>query len=444
MLSMSGFFTDLYSGIRQPEVIMNVGPTPSASGLPGAFNAQTDSRINYGSTLLGDVQPYSYGQPTRLADQTAYMAIPHKVPKIIPELRLPEARATDNTFNLSHSVDDGDVAFSLRVNRAASSLERMHTFEKMELSHTVDPQINLPTVNYLLAGIQRYWNKPERVKWQQFMIDVNFLGASTSAKRDFTICDAIRFVTNVTRPFGIVIGSEKQGGTHEGSYAPVTFPVNFITTLAVCGRVENLVHMWREYNMSAGDDLIFHLEWLPICSADGSMDYILNHWRKNIIRQRFDWDPDGRNCAWQLVPAIYSTHAPQNTREGYDYREHGYWHICRTQVMRQAEITQKLEQHTKIQRCYHDDSRFMRGGLIEVTFEPNFVRHKKLIPSKISMVSKVPLAAPPPSTSQPSKGDQDSSPPNEPGSDDKKKQEEKKKKKRSGLMSIMAPSQVTV
>jgi hypothetical protein len=432
MKIMSGIFTDLYNGIRRPEVIMNSGPTPSPSGLPGAFNAQTDARINYGSTLLGDVQPYAYGQPTRLADQTAFMAIPHKVPKIIPELRLPEARATDNTFSLSHSVDDGDVAFSLRVNRAASSLERMHTFDKMEMSHTVDPQINLATVNYLLAGIQRYWNKAERVKWQQFMIDVNFLGSATSAKRDFTICDAIRFVTDVARPFGIVIGSEKQGGTHEGSLAPVTFPVNFITTLAVCGRVENLVHMWREYNISAGDDLIFHLEYLPICSTDGSMDYVLNHWRKNIIKQRFDWDPEGRNYGWQLVPAVYSSYTPSQLNEGYDYRDHGYWHICRTQVMRQAEITQKLEAHTKIQRCYHDDSRFMRGGLIEVTFEPHFVRYKTLGPKKIKVVSRVPLPAPPAGaattiqkSSMPAASMEET--------DDKKTEEKRKKKRATGM-----------
>lgn len=438
---MSGIFTDLYNGIRRPEVIMNSGPLPSPSGLPGAFNAHTDARINYGSALLGDVQPYAYGQPTHLADQTAFMAIPHKVPKIIPELRLPEARATDNTFSLSHSVDDGDVAFSLRVNRAASSLERMHTFEKMEMSHTVDPQINLATVNYLMAGIQRYWNKPERVKWQQFMIDVNFLGSATSAKRDFTICDAIRFVTEVARPFGIVIGSEKQGGTHEGSLAPVTFPVNFITTLAVCGRVENLVHMWREYNISAGDDLIFHLEYLPICAADGSMDYILNHWRKNIIKQRFDWDPEGRNFAWQLVPAVYSAYTPSQMREGYDYRDHGYWHICRTQVMRQAEITQKLEQHTKVQRCYHDDSRFMRGGLIEVTFEPHFVRNRPLIQKRITAVSRVPLPALP--LDKTTAAAKSSEPAASIEETDEKKIEEKRKKKRATGMTRLPQVETT-
>ena len=67
-------------------------------------------RSNYNSTILGDVGPYAYGEPKRLADQTAFMAVPHKIPKIVPELRLPEAQNTDNTFLLSHGVDDGDVA----------------------------------------------------------------------------------------------------------------------------------------------------------------------------------------------------------------------------------------------------------------------------------------------------------------------------------------------
>ena len=375
---MSGLFSDLHNGIRTPDVIMNQGPTPSESSLPSGFNATTDAQINYGSTLLGDIRPYSFGEPSRLADQTAYMAVPHKIQKIVPELRLPEARNTDNTFLLSHGVDDGDVAFALRVNRSASTIDRMHTFERMDLSHVVDPFVNMPTVNYLLAGIQRYWNQPERIKWQQFMVDTDFTTSATSAKTEFSIRDALRFITDVARPFGIAHGSEKQGGTHEGSLGPVTFPVNFITTLAVSGRTENLVNMWRDENMSAGDDLVFHLAWLPYSSTDGQLEFVLNHWRKGLISQRFEWDPKGRNAGWQLVPAVYSIHPPREFHEGYDWREHGYWHVARTQVMRASEITHKLEQHTKVQKCYHDDSRFMRGALLEITFEPAFVRLRKM------------------------------------------------------------------
>ena len=369
---MANLFSDLHSGIRMPDVTMNQGPTPSESSIPGGFG--TDSQINYGSTLLGDIKPYSYGEPNRLADQTAYMALPHRIQKIIPELRLPEARNTDNTFLLSHGVDDGDIAFTLRVNRSASTIDRMHTFERMELSHIVDPFVNLATVNYLLAGMQRYWNEPNRIKWQQFMVDTDFIGSATAAKADFKVADAIKFITDVARPFGIVTGSEKQGGTHEGSLAPVTFPVNFITTLIVGGRTEHLVNMWRDSNMSAGDDLVFHLAWLPYATTDGQHEYVLNHWRKGMVRQRFEYDPKGRNCGWQLVPAIHTMHPPRSTPEGYDWREDGYWHVARTQVMRASEVTQKLEQQGKVQQCHHDDSRFMRGALLEITFEPVFVR----------------------------------------------------------------------
>ena len=57
---MSGLFSDLYGNIRTPEVVMNQGPLPSGF-LPANFT--TDAQINYGSTLLGDVKPYAYGEP---------------------------------------------------------------------------------------------------------------------------------------------------------------------------------------------------------------------------------------------------------------------------------------------------------------------------------------------------------------------------------------------
>jgi len=67
--------------------------------------------------------------------------------------------------------------------------------------------------------------------------------------------------------------------------------------------------------------------------------------------------------------------------------------------MRAAEITHKLEQTSKVQLCYHDDSRFMRGGLLEVTFEPVFVRHRRLSAQRLTsarvVTARPPLEAPP-------------------------------------------------
>ena len=105
--------------------------------------------------------------------------------------------------------------------------------------------------------------------------------------------------------------------------------------------------------------------------------------------------------------------------ENYDWRQHGYWHIARTQVMRAAEITQKLGNH--VQSCYCDDSRFTRGGLIEVTFEPTFVRYKKLLPRRLTAIV-VPPPSRNPGPAPPADGGQGPAPPaGGPQPDQKKK-----------------------
>lgn len=371
---MGDLFGDLRTNIRKPDVVMNMGPLPSAGGLPNGFNGTTDARINYNSTLLGDISPYEYGPPKRLANQTAYVNVPHKIQKIIPNLRLPEAREGMQTLRLSHAVDDGDVAFSLRVKRTASTIENMHTFERLELSSVVDPFVNMTTVNYLLAGIQRNWNRPEQLKWQQFIVDTDFMPSMAQARSGFTVRHALHFIQEVARPFGVAHGSENQGGQHEGSNGPVVYPVNFITSLAVGGQVQNLVNAWRDFDISAGDDLILRLAYRPIAKPDNSLEYVLNHWRKGVVRQRFDFEEGGINHAWQIIPDIFNQYPPEEIRERYDWRQHGYWHVARTQIMKARENTSKLEKTQRVQPCYYDDSRLVRGSLLDVNFEPVFVR----------------------------------------------------------------------
>ncbi len=381
---MPDIFSNLQTGIRKPDVIMNSGPLPGTNSLPNGFNGTTDAKINYGSALLGDISPYEYGPPNRLANQTAYMNVPHKVQKLVPLLRLPEARIGTQTFSLSHAVDDGDISFSLRVARNAGTIEGMHTFERLGVSNMVDPCINLTTVNYLLAGVQRNWNRPDQIKWHQFIVDTDFMPPSIQAHGAFTVRNALHFIQEIARPFGVAHGSEKQGGQHEGSHHPVVFPVNFMTSLAVSGKIDNLINYWRDFDVSAGDDLILHLAWRPISKPDNSLEYVLNHWHKGIVRQRFEFEhapvngTDPVNFGWQLVPAVYNTYAPEQTVEDFDWRQHGYWHICRTQIMKGRENTSKLERTQKVQPCYYDDSRFLRGSLLEVNFEPVFIRMRRL------------------------------------------------------------------
>ena len=111
---MSNLFAGVY-GAKFPEVVMNSGPLPPEGGLPAPLHDTPDSRINYGSTLLGDLQPYAYGEAGYMSSQSQNNQ-PHRIQKIIPELHLPEPNGLD-TFKLSHAVDDSDIAFSLRLDR---------------------------------------------------------------------------------------------------------------------------------------------------------------------------------------------------------------------------------------------------------------------------------------------------------------------------------------
>ena len=68
---------------------MNSGPLPPTGGLPAPLHDTADARINYNSTLLGDLNPYAYGEPGYLSSQVSYVNQPHRIQKIIPPLRLP-------------------------------------------------------------------------------------------------------------------------------------------------------------------------------------------------------------------------------------------------------------------------------------------------------------------------------------------------------------------
>ena len=80
-------------------------------GLPKPLHDTPDARINYNSSLLGDLEPYAYGEPQYLSSQTSYLNIPSKVQKIVPLLYLPDLDKVDS-FRLNHPIDDGDIVFA--------------------------------------------------------------------------------------------------------------------------------------------------------------------------------------------------------------------------------------------------------------------------------------------------------------------------------------------
>ena len=338
---MGDFFGGLYGGgggggIRKPEVVMNDGPLPPLSTLggsyPAGFNGTPDGKIDYASSLLGNVNPYAYGEADRLSTQTAYLNIPHRVQRIVPTLRLPEAQPWESGgsfFRLSHQVDDGDIAFVIRAMFSPYELvEEKKKYNRQGILYAVDPVVNMATVNYMLHGLQRFGFDKKHVSWhtlwQALGIDHHFsnrffgrtlsaalqdcendlakLQASSekdkniSQKKLIMMCIIRRLrkelvehlIKDVIRPFGVPTGSERQGGQHQGSNSAITWPVDFVTTLTIDGLVINLINFWRHEDVNSGDDLMLYIE------ERSYTEYVLSHHPKNVRKQVFPslrkWD----------------------------------------------------------------------------------------------------------------------------------------------------------
>ena len=376
---MSDFFGGL-SGVRFPDVVMNQVPLPGTGGLPAPLHDTADGRINYGSSLLGNIEPYAYGEPGYLSSQNAYLNIPHRIQKIVTPLFLPAPDGTEN-FRLDHAVDDGDVVFTLRLDRNSEICSGLSS--KMGalggLGTAIDPMINLCTLNYILAGLQICTQIPSmRRKWDSLMHHLDsarFDGKSTQTY-DFA---SIQFlIRHLIRPFGVAHGSEKQGGQHEGSMSPATWPVNFVTTLTLDGKEANVVNIWHKHNIEAGSDLVLRLKPMPLPGK-----YTLNHWAKNLAEKSFSENTLGElrrlghagTHVWQLVPDIFSLDmedaavqgrgVPTNFQKAdYCWQQEGYWHIARSQI--------KSQEFGHSEYYYNDLANNLRGAHMDVTFQPTF------------------------------------------------------------------------
>ena len=393
--AMSNFFSGIH-GAQFPQVVMNTGPLPSQGGLPAPLHDTADARINYGSTLLGDLNPYAYGQPGFLSSQQGYQNHPHRMHKFIPGVNLPEpAVGTPDLFFMSHPVDDSDVAFCLKLDRrsvfSSGSVSKGGAVSSAKAT-TVDTFVNLPTLNYILTGLQTCIGNASPSRWRDLLLaldTVRFAGFSTGDR--IHLSDILHIVRHRIFPFGIVRGSEKQGGQNETGYSPATWPVGFIAGMVIDGKDRNVNNYWHHMKVDAGDDLVFRLKLLPRRECES---YTLNHYYKGIQRRSFAAAFKSQLCkpdaqyVWQLVPDKFSLEvlsgeaslqglnpraAGPTTRwnadstqdiTGYYWQHLGYWHIARSQVMVGA--------YGDDDYYYNDTSHQMFVNHLELTYSPTF------------------------------------------------------------------------
>ena len=387
---MSDFFGGVH-GARFPEVVMNGGPLPGKGGLPAPLHDTADGRINYNSTLLGDLTPYAYGEAGYISSDTQYLNFPHSIPKIVPEVFLPEAnglRGSVSKIALSHSVDDSDVAFVMRLARTGGSCPvlNMRAFDRGRMNVSANAFVNLCTLNYILAGLQASHHPGDNDAWFALLHELDAERWREARNVRLGFADIVHIVHNLITPFGIVRGSEKQGGQDQVGLGPATWPVCFITNMVLDGKERNVVDMWMNMDVDAGTDVVLRLRPMPLPPSDGT--YTLNHYYKQVTRQRVrkhaHHGGDGPTHVWQLVPDTFGLdNAPPTRAElaglpaafrgdaaGIPSWQHvGYWHIGRTQVM--------LPKLSAAPYYYDDMAERMRTPVMEMTFQPSWQKIRR-------------------------------------------------------------------
>jgi len=394
---MSSFFGDLTGGgISMPNTVFDQSsmlPPLNTAGYGAGYDGTPDARINAGSSLFSDMQPYAYGEGDRLTTQTAYLANPHNIQKIVPQLILPDGLRSHSpcNFSMPHAVSDGDVAFSIRFKGTdvrKNLMKGSNDFFRKGAGKAVDYICNIATINYIMRGIftlEEHLNPA----WSHFACAMGFENEYTNIQTMISgvkteqethgaeqtvefaqlrdTCNkrlqyyAEQLVRDHFRPLGVVIGSDKQGGQHEGGNKSVTFPVAYIVTISIDGKNENLCNFWRHVDISSGSDLGFYVRNKKNCNT-----YTLNH-HKQTTRKIFGAVHGESVLSYpQLCPDTvdHSTKEPQTIE--------GHWHFCMPQMM-----------HHKITdtQTYNDISTFHTGALLQSTISVAWIRKNKK-PSK--------------------------------------------------------------
>ena len=293
-------------------------------------------------------------------------------------------------FELSHAVDDSDVAFAMRLDRRSTVCSMLgSTSAKFhKVGTNIDGFINLATLNYLLAGLQLCYvsSHTEKSKWFELLHDLDQYTYQNIGTQ-LTLWD-LRYITReLIVPFGLVRGSEKQGGQDETGLSAATWPVNFVCNMVLDGHDRNILNYWHYHDISAGDDLVFRLKPMPI--PKGKNAYTLNHYYKRFVQHNFEsyfQQALGRPYAthvWQMVPEVLSLdYKPENDETNgqlgvrmtpgfevphdYVWQEQGFWHIARSQVM---------VRKYAVKEYYNDDmANQLKVSHLDVTFEPTYTK----------------------------------------------------------------------
>ena len=279
------FFSSLLAGkLIGPNALINeVGPLPSIPPSAPAAMRTADGLINNPDQtrlLQGSLQDYIYAygpNPDRITTQTQNN-IPNKVQLIIPKIFIPAAQSDGSAYQdpiLEHAVTDGDLVFSIRMNREMTDHGTKYVIYPMGYSDKAVKLVNLATVNYLLWGLQVGAQMPGNKMWITFFrqlckTDYEPIMKKLEREQDKEGADELtlqemiwNFLKTYIAPFGVQHGFDTQGGQHEGSKTKVvTNAVDYVSSFAVEGKILKVNNLWKACDVYEDDDLVLALRYM--------------------------------------------------------------------------------------------------------------------------------------------------------------------------------------
>ena len=281
---------------------MDVGKGASSLFPSGYFNELKRDRDGNGptSTLLGKAARntnMSDGINRNLMQTQPGLRI--NVTRYIIPLKFPSQLGNAGEVHATKTFVSGDVMFALRYTEAlyqagiASSITRKPPPLHMS-------GVNLPTLNYVLMNYQMFvWYyilgsrdrqtdmfKKSLLQWKNYF---NGLYCGLNFKNQYMEEDVLKklkekvenekgnfltinmlmqehvwqFMRNFVKVAGVFIGSENQGGQHQGDSNPASHnPIDFMAAMQVSGKFEKIRNLWTtsRQDVSNGDTLGFTLE----------------------------------------------------------------------------------------------------------------------------------------------------------------------------------------
>ena len=262
---------------------------------PGSFDAKANTptqTLQAGGSVLNKLE----GKPARHNEisqtQTNLRA---NITRLIVPISLPQPFGILGTRQVYRTFVSGDVVFALRATNAMLLAGNATPVSRHAIPHQMF-SINLQTLNYILVNVQQAihyahsaaTNPPalghstEKDKsareWLSYAHALQETGAF-DAKNGHVNCykpkkydiESLvlqkrwiwRFIKNFARIAGVYIGSEQQGGQHQGAPNPCSHnPTDFVGTLQTMGKYEKARNMWTtsSHNVGNGDLLGFTLK----------------------------------------------------------------------------------------------------------------------------------------------------------------------------------------